>query len=586
MGVLSMELFRQQAFPGSRRRWPKLSILALAVWLTAAPAAADESQRNELDRGSPQAAMRGYLEASRAGDYERAAAYLDLRRLPPAMRSKRGPDLARKLKIALDRTLWVELDNLSDLPEGDRDDGLPPRRDLVGTIDTTRGPVPIFVERINLPSETSIWQIASATVAHIPALDEEFGYGRLGEHLPPIFFEVKFLEIQLWQWLGLFGLVALAAATSWVVTVIITRVARPMVTRAAGNGRLSRAVAAPLCLAIAIALFSTGSCSLGLAVPVYAFLGAVQSALVIVAVAWFLLRVVDAAAQTVVERLTARGQAVALSVVPLGKRTLQVVVTGLATVAVLQNLGINVTGILTGLGLGGLAVALAAQKTVENLFGGVTLIADQPVRVGDFCRFGDKVGTVEEVGLRSTRVRTLERTVVTIPNADFSAMQLENFSQRDRIWFHTTLGLRYETTADQLRCVLIELKTLLVAHPKVHTDPARVRFVGFGAYSLDIEIFAYVKTNNYDEFLAVQEDLLLRIMDVVATSGSSFAFPSQTIYAGVDAGLEEKKGEAAAARVRQWRDANDLWLPHAPPQQLAALAGTLDYPPKGSATGI
>ena len=162
-------------------------------------------------------------------------------------------------------------------------------------------------------------------------------------------------------------------------------------------------------------------------------------------------------------------------------------------------------------------------------------------------------------------------------------MQLENFTRRDRIWFHTTIGLRYETTPDQLRYVLVELKKLLVGHPRVYPDPARARFVGFGAYSLDIEIFAYVKTSDYNDFLAVREDLLLRIMDLVAASGSSFAFPSQTIYAGADGGLDAERSQVAEAQVRQWRDTKALGLPYFPSEQLAALASTLDYPPKGSA---
>ena len=152
-------------------------------------------------------------------------------------------------------------------------------------------------------------------------------------------------------------------------------------------------------------------------------------------------------------------------------------------------------------------MALAAQKTVEHLFGGLTLIADQPVKVGDFCRFGDQVGTVERIGLRSTRVRTLDRTVVSVPNGDFAKLRLENFAERDRIWLRVMLGLRYETTPDQLRHVLVDLHELLYAHPRIDPDPARVRFVGFGAYTLDVEIYAYVRTADYNEFLAVREDL-------------------------------------------------------------------------------
>jgi MscS family membrane protein len=205
-------------------------------------------------------------------------------------------------------------------------------------------------------------------------------------------------------------------------------------------------------------------------------------------------------------------------------------------------------------------------------------MSDRPVRPGDFCRFGDKIGTVEEVGLRSTRVRTLDRTVVTVPNAEFATLQLENFTLRDRIWLHAKLGLRYETTPDQLRFVLVEIRKLLYAHPKLTPDPARVRFVGFGDFSLDLEVFAYARTTDFDEFLAVREDVYLRIMDVVAESGSGFAFPSQTAYLARDSGLDGSKGLAAQERVRGWRERGELWLPEFPAHAIDELRDTLEYP--------
>jgi MscS family membrane protein len=200
--------------------------------------------------------------------------------------------------------------------------------------------------------------------------------------------------------------------------------------------------------------------------------------------------------------------------------------------------GIPIAPLVAGLGVGGLAIALAIRPTLENIIGGLTLFADRPVRVGDFCRYGDQIGTVEQIGLRSTRVRSLERTIVTIPNAEFSQMQLDNFAARDQRLLKTVLGLRYETTPDQLRHVLAELRQMLVDHPKVTKAPARVRFVGYGAYSLDIEIFAYLYCRDQDSFLEIQEELLLRIADIVTGCGTAFAFPSQTTYFTRDKGLD------------------------------------------------
>jgi MscS family membrane protein len=390
--------------------------------------------------------------------------------------------------------------------------------------------------------------------------------------------------VALWQWIGLLLLVLVAAALSWLIVVGLTRLLAPLIVRLAPqlHERLIQVVTGPARLAVALALFTPGMLALALAIPVREVLSGMVRALLIVTIAWALLRVVDVLAVVARERLALAGRSSAIGMVPLGTKAVKVVLLTLTGLAMLQNVGINVTGILAGLGIGGLAVALAAQKTVENLFGGVSLVVDQPVRVGDFCRFGDRVGIVEEIGLRSTRVRTLDRTVIAIPNAEFASLHLENFAVRDKVWFSTRLGLRYETTPDQLRWVLVEIRTLLYAHPRVEPDGARIRFVGFGAYSLDLEIFAYVRTTDFAEFLAIREDLYLRIMDIVAASGSGFAFPSQTTYLGRDSGLDPVRSQKAEAEVQAWRQQGALYLPDFPPDKIASLSATLAYPPDGA----
>lgn len=182
--------------------------------------------------------------------------------------------------------------------------------------------------------------------------------------------------------------------------------------------------------------------------------------------------------------------------------------------------------VLAGLGLGGLAVALAAQSTLQNFISGITLYFDKPIAVGDYCRFGDKTGIVEFIGMRSTRIRTPERTLLTIPNSEFSNMQIENYAKRDSMFLNPTLKLRYETSPDQLRCLLVELRKLLLKHPKVAENPLRVRFAGFGMHSLDVEIFAYVMSSDDAEFVAVREDIYLHIMEAVEASGAKLAVAS------------------------------------------------------------
>jgi MscS family membrane protein len=247
-----------------------------------------------------------------------------------------------------------------------------------------------------------------------------------------------------------------------------------------------------------------------------------------------------------------------------------------------DRLGLPVYGIIAGLGVGGLAIALAAQPTIENLIGGMNLFADKPVRVGDVCRYGDALGTVEAIGIRSTRIRGVDRTLTTIPNAVLAKMPIVNLTRRDRMLIQAVIGLRYETTPEQLRYVLVRIRELLLGHPPVHPDPARVRFVGFGSSSLDVEVFAYVMTSEWAEFLGVREDILLRIMDIVEQAGTAIAFPSQTLYLSRDHGPDEAKAEAAEARVRAWRDEGTLPFPSFSAEQAGRIRGSVPWPPPGS----
>ncbi len=295
---------------------------------------------------------------------------------------------------------------------------------------------------------------------------------------------------------------------------------------------------------------------------------------------WLVFSVVDLLGEWLAEYLRQTGQGSMVGMVPLGRRTLKISVIILALITFLQNIGVHVTALVAGLGVGGIAVALAAQKTIGDLLGGVMLVLDRPIRVGDECKFASQQGIVEEIGIRSTRVRTPDRSLVTVPNSDFVQMQIENLSARDRIRFYTTLQIRRDTTPDQMRYLLVELRRILYAHPKVDAEPARVRFTGVGTYSLDIEINAYVLTSRNAEFHAVREDLLLRFMDQIREAGTALAMPvTENLPPMVnDRALQENaEQKVAALRARK-----ELPMPEFSEQQKEALDDTLDYPPRGS----
>jgi len=301
-----------------------------------------------------------------------------------------------------------------------------------------------------------------------------------------------------------------------------------------------------------------------------------------IAAAWLVILISNAIAATINATSHRKFSSLDSSMVRMSFRFVGVIGAVCVVLFAAHRIGIPVLPLLAGLGVGGLAVALAARPTLENLIGGVILYADRPVRVGDFCKFGEIMGTVETIGMRSTQIRGLDRTVISVPNAQFVDMQLINYSRCDRMLIDPIVGLRYETSPEQLRYVLAKMREMLLAHPRIDSDTVRVRFAGFGSSSLDVELRVYALTRDWNNYHAIREDIFLRIIDVVAEAGTGFAFPSTTAYLARDGGLDEENGRAAEAQVQAWREAGSLPFPEFAKESKEALAGTLPYPPAGS----
>jgi MscS family membrane protein len=336
------------------------------------------------------------------------------------------------------------------------------------------------------------------------------------------------LDVRVWQWMALPILLVVAFLFAALTTALVRRVLKRAAahTRTLVDDEIVRRMRAPLLFAFTIMFFAAGLPVMALPEAAHVFLRGLLKGLGVVALSLAALRFIDYFAQSLGHRLEREGRRRLAALIPLGRRVTKFFLGLIAIVVLLQNVGLDVTGLIAGLGVGGIAVALAAQKTIENVFGGISVIADQPVRVGDLCRFRDgRTGVVEEIGLRSTRIRTPERTLVTIPNADFAQRELENLSMRDRIRLYAVIGLRYETTPDQLRKVLDALRQLIAGHPKVSADTVRIFFIGFGTTSLDVEISAHVRTQDPDEFNVVREELFLRMIDTIAGCGTALARP-------------------------------------------------------------
>jgi MscS family membrane protein len=241
---------------------------------------------------------------------------------------------------------------------------------------------------------------------------------------------------------------------------------------------------------------------------------------------WSLSRLIEGWGKVIGDSAWASDRSAAKSLVPIGVRLAKVLLLVIAVVFLTTGVGYPAASIIAGLGVGGLAVALAAQKTVENLLGAFTLGADQPFRIGDFIRADDLMGTVESIGLRSTRIRTLDRTLVTVPNGKLSEMRLECFAPRDRIRLASRLSLAYGTTSAQLRDILGQSTRILADHPRVWPDGIAVNLVEFAAAAIIIEIQAWYEVTDWGEFLKLHEQTLLAIMDAVEQNGARFADPN------------------------------------------------------------
>jgi MscS family membrane protein len=506
----------------------------------------EAAPEDPLNRLSPQSSVISFLEACQAGNFERAARYLDLDGLPRDQRASGGPELAQQLGKLLERDAQFDMAALSRSPQGDSSDGLPADRERVASYEVNGKTLELQLERKKPQAGLAVWIFSSDSVALIPQLLQITSDSVIEKHLPTVLVAWNFAGAPLWRWIT-FALLAIAVGS------LSGRLARLAIAllRPLGRTMFPKFQAAlfdpfvgPVQLLLAAVFLRAGVEWLRLPALQRLYLTRGCELLMIFGTAWFLNRTVDLIVEQVRLKLLARRSGLSRSILPLASRVVKTTVFVFAVTTVVGSWGYNTNTILAGLGIGGVAIALAAQKTIENLFGGVAVVSDRPVTVGDFCKFGDRVGTVEDIGLRSTRIRSLDRTLVSIPNSEFSSMVLENFSRRDKVWFHPTLNLRRDTQPDQLRQILDSIGHILGEHPKVEVGAFPVRFVGAGPYSLDIEIFAYIQTTDYDEFLRFQQDLLLRIMDAISAAGTALSTPAQVNVSYAESSAPQRPARA------------------------------------------
>ncbi|WP_299700203.1 mechanosensitive ion channel family protein [uncultured Pontibacter sp.] len=522
-------------------RAPFRLLLLSAVFLLAVPslAWAQETEKDtviaeptwpedSLGRRTPRGTVTGLIRALADEDYTKAAFYLNLD--IPGGPIKDGAAMAQALQRLLDqRSQTAPRSWISESPDGELQDNLPPHLERVGTATVNEETFDLLLEKTQGPAGGPIWLVASETISKVPLETDTPSSTVIEKTLPDFLEDNRWAGVPVGHWLGMLLIAVVAYLLAWGLTAALTYLINFAWrrTRDEPTYGVIRAFSLPIRLYLAAWILVILSQRLGISFVLRQRFSELTITVGLVAIILLLWRLVDALTNFSQRRLIQRRNMAGISIVLFLRRGVKVALLVFGVIFLLDTLGFDVTTGLAALGIGGIALALGAQKTVENFVGSVTLIADQPIRVGDFCKVGDTTGTVEQIGMRSTRLRTTERTVVTIPNGDFSSQKIENFAHRDRFLFNPMLRLRYDTTLPQINEVLSELRQLLGTHDKVERASARVRLTEIATDNLKLEVFAYILTSDFNEQLAIKEGLLLQMIEVVNTKGNGFALPAQ-----------------------------------------------------------
>ena len=485
-----------------------------------------EPTADPYDRETPHGCFFGFLHAAEKGNYKAAASYLQI---PPALASARE-EIARQLQVVFDHRLVIrDLDLVSRNPRGSNADSLGQGLEKVAEL-RGEGNLDVVLVRMER-AEPPIWLISWETVRECRRLYDRLTLPDLDRKLPRFMVQTRLGALPLWQVAAFILLLPILYGIAWVLVSVTFALVRFVRRRAsdAPVGFWAQSARNPVTVLLTLLLHRAAVEWMGMPALYRLFYNRILMVLLLGGLFWLLARMIDALDRRVFSRyIGAAGRQTTLSLL---RRFMKIVAFVVVLLMGLAFFGVNLTATLAGLGIGGLVLAFAAQKSLENLFGGVAVLVDRAVSVGDVCRIGTApMGEIEDITLWATRIRTQDRTVLSIPNGTVASSQIENLTRRDKFWFRPVVGLVYDTKVEQVEKVLAGLREMLAAEPRVQTRDARVTLVRLGASALEIEIFAYVRAADRAGFDAIQEELLLKVIRIVQDAGTSLAFPSQTVY--------------------------------------------------------
>lgn len=486
--------------------------------------------RDELSRDTPSSSFNAFMETAKEGDFEKAAEYLDRRFLPKSMANRSGDELAEKLKIILDQKLSINK-ALSKDEEGRLNDGLPSFRDLIAVIqDKKRGSLTynILYQRVPDGKGHKIWKFSNQTVADIPKLYELYGYNQLEEFFAKYTPSFKLFDIELWLLL----LAIISALVSIMIIFPICKLLLFFVDRREikFTNRMHAFVNGPVRLSLIIILghyLFTTYVHLSPEARVITDAGTVR----LVIYCWFFIKAANILQDYWTYRLRLKGAEKADEILLRPIATLVKYLIGIIALLVwLNSVGYDITALLAGLGIGGLAFALGAQKSLENLIGTITIYSTSPMKIGDWCSFRGVVeGSIEEIGFWATKVRTLDRSIVFIPNGLLAAGTIENFSLRDRFHFLRTLYLEHKTPKKKIEQITASIRTLLEKDERVDDSICRITLNNIGEFGFEVTVQTLIDTTILDESKKVIADLNLAINQIVQNAGVSYAIPLRPV---------------------------------------------------------
>jgi MscS family membrane protein len=442
---------------------------------------------------------------------------------------------------------------------------LPPGHERAGVLEVGKAKAEVILVRVDDPVVGKVWLVSKETVAQIPKLyaQQEREGPTLGDRLVPAALRGReLLGMSLATWLGWLLSIPLAWILAWVVVFLVSVPVWMQSKLRHLPFQLTREtrVGAPLRCILAILIHSLFVYFLAPPLLYRVYYGRFMATLLIGCLVWLASCLMDRGFERAVHVMRSQhkgGESILILMQRLGHIGMLII----ALVAMLSLLGFNVKTMLAGLGIGGLAIALAAQKTLENLIGGVSLLMDKALQVGDFCRIGDRLGTVEDVGLRSLKLRTLDQNLLVVPNGALAQMQFENLTRRPKLLINPTFELRIETEVEQLRFVLDRVQKMLDEHPAIEAGTSRIRVATFEGASFAVELFAYVTTGDWARFTAIRQDVLLKIVEIADASGVGFAPPTQLTYLSRDRGVDTEKANDIVRHVTELRAKDGFRFP-------------------------